>query len=126
MSKLGKIVNGASILRDWLGSGGITVSQELAQARSDICNSCPLNTKSSIVTGSVAEAIKEQLEVKKALKLRVNGEKGLGKCSICSCELRLKCWVPIERILPLTPTEFPNYCWITKETLPEPDWTDAP
>lgn len=123
--KLSKIVNGAKVLSDWLGDGGITVEPVLAQARADICNVCPMNTRSAIVTGGVAEAIKKQVEVKNALKLRVKGERHLGKCSICLCELRLKVWIPIDRIRPQTPDEFPSHCFITRETLPEPDWRNT-
>jgi len=116
--KVRKLVNGAQILSDWIGEGGHVVDKELAQQRADTCLKCPKHTKEWSLAEPVANAIKEQLEVKKHLSLRVQGEKSLHICSVCSCVCRLKVWLPIERVVPEASEmkDFPMTCWLRTET----------
>lgn len=112
-----QMVNGAVILRDWLGSGGHTVEHNLAQKRADTCLKCPMNSSTFSLVEAAAAAIKQQVEMKNHLQLRVNGEKGLHICQACGCAMRLKVWLPIERIMP-EPSErekFHELCWLRSE-----------
>lgn len=115
-----KITNGVSILTDWLGSGGIVVAQELAQKRADVCLSCPLHSTTGSVTEVAMVAFKQQIEVKKKLKLRVNGEKQLHLCTVCGCAMRLKIWPPIEIIAPDAEERQDLHvnCWLLSESKP--------
>lgn len=113
-----KYKEGIATLTAWLGSGAQTVDPELAQARANICLTCPLNVKENRITAAMAAAIKKQLEIKARLRLRVSGEKSLLGCAACGCATRLKIWVPLERILP-DPDELKNFdpnCWLLHES----------
>jgi hypothetical protein len=114
-----KIGNGIQVIKDWLGSGGVAVGRTLAQSRADVCLKCPMNVQGAILTETVAAAIKEHVQVKNQMGLRVTGEKSLGQCSACLCALRLKIWCPIEFIAGHTDKEeLANYgrpCWIRDE-----------
>ncbi len=112
-----RFVSGAEIIREWLGAGAVTIDPSLAQKRADICAACPMNIHGGTISASIAQAVKRQVEIKNKLKLRVDGEKKLGRCSACSCESRLKIWLPLERILP-DPEEMQNFdpkCWLRNE-----------
>jgi len=111
---------GIEILYDWIGSGGVPVSKEVAQKRANTCNSCDFNDKGNGLTDSIADAIKEQLELKNHLRLKIGGERRLQTCQACSCVLRLKIWVPISTINHSYSKEeliekFPAHCWQRKE-----------
>jgi hypothetical protein len=113
-----RLANGMQVIMEWLGEGAVTVSQEEAQRRADICLACPMNTHSGTVTEAVARAVKHQVEIKNQLNLRVQGEQKLGKCAACLCETKLKIWLPLERIKP-TAEELPAFdqsCWL-RETI---------
>lgn len=92
------IPRGVEVIKDWLSEDGIPVSQELAQERASVCLKCPNNVRGSALTAVVAEAVRRHVEVKNHLGLRVTGEKNLGECSVCLCQLRLKIWVPMPII----------------------------
>ena len=109
-----QIVNGAKVLADWIGHGGIPVEKEVAQSRADICLRCPKHVKDWALLESAADAIKRQIEVKNHLDLHVRGEKSLHFCAGCGCVCRLKIWLPLENILP-EPEErakFDPNCWL--------------
>lgn len=107
---------GAELLFDWLGSDGVVVSQETAQARANICLTCPQHDSGASVTGAMAGGFKRLLELKNKAGLRVSGEKNLGLCDICGCSTRVKIWQPIDRICKMKLPEevYPSHCWITK------------
>lgn len=113
------IADGAKNLAIWVGSGGLVVSQEDAQARAEICLNCPLNEPGMAVTSEVASATRAFLEFKNQLRLRVNGEKSLHHCKGCGCVLRLLIWEPQDRVkAQMTSEEIaitPKYCWKLKE-----------
>lgn len=128
--KVKNYANGGRILKDWLGEGGVVVEQEKAQARANIClngardehgkpRMCPNNVKSGLLPKAVAWAVHEELQLKNELQLRVDGEKALGKCSICDCQNRLKIWREIDKIRAEETEEslrkFPDWCWIRNE-----------
>lgn len=120
IEKARAIPRGIETIREWLGSeDGACVSSELAQQRADVCLKCPRLQPSGVVSEVVAEAIKRHLEVKNDLGMRVQGEKSLTRCSMCSCEMRLKVWVPLSIVRRhLAPEQFndaPTPCWQTEE-----------
>lgn len=92
------IPRGLEVIKNWLGEGGTVVHEILAQKRANICLACPCNQKGSILKAAFAEAVRFHLEVKNQLGIRVQGEKSLGECSVCMCQLRLKVHVPIETV----------------------------
>ena len=114
---LSKYVNGARILRDWLGSGGVPVSKELAQSRANVCLMCPLNKHGIELTEMASEAIREQIGVKNHLQLHVDGENDLFTCEVCSCPLKLKVFVPFRLVKPLPEEKdkYPGVCWLRTE-----------
>lgn len=117
IEKAKSITNGIEVLFDWTGEGGIIVSQDLAQSRTDICLKCPMNKSGLLLTETVARAIKRQVELKNSLGLRTNGIKSLHTCSGCNCFLPLKIWLPLRNILP-EPEERANFddkCWLLNE-----------
>jgi len=112
--------NGGRVLADWIGNGGIAVDKLVAQERTTVCLTCVHNQPGWPLTETVASAIKEQVELKNALELRVAGERGLHTCSICECPLKLKIWLPIEAVTKYQNGDairkFPAHCWIRKES----------
>lgn len=113
-----RIPHGVAVITEWLGSGGEIVSKEVAQDRANTCLDCPLNQPSGIVTATVAKAVRNHLEVKNQIGLRVNGEKRLGSCEACGCVLRLLVWLPGAKVRSeLTENEIetlPENCWKLK------------
>lgn len=109
--------NGARVLFEWLGDGQEVVSQELAQERAKICIQCPKNVRGGVVTKAIAWAIKEQTDLKNDLQLKVDGEKSLHSCRVCTCWLRLKIWLPIEKLRKEQSENelYPTFCWQRNE-----------
>ncbi len=107
------------ILTEWLGPNGISVTQEVAQRRTDICLKCNLNQLGSTVVESVAAAIKKQKELRIGLGLRTDGIKGLKTCKACECPLPGKIWIPLDRLLVgETEESLKTYavdCWLRNE-----------
>lgn len=118
IDKVQTMVDGVKNITLWLGSGGVCVSQQEAQARANICITCPLNKHTSYVTKEVADATHKFLEFKNGLDLRVNGERSLYHCAGCGCVLRLLIWEPQDRVKSqMTGEEVavtPNFCWKLK------------
>lgn len=112
LEKAEKYRNGARVAVDWLGSGGIVVSQELAQKRADVCHICNHNKSESTFQHRLSESIHAVIEIKNGLELHVNGE--LGVCDVCLCMTSCKVWVPIEHLLKAG-DELPSHCWQTTE-----------
>lgn len=111
--------DGAIILKDWLLGGAEIVDKELAQNRANVCLSCPLNQDGLKIAETVSAQIRKQVELKKHLQLRVNGEKQLKTCAACLCPLRLKIWIPLAAVLPddEEKSKLPSQCWLINETL---------
>lgn len=115
IEKSKQLANGAKILVEWIGSGGVPVDKELAQARADVCLKCSKHDLNFGITEIAAGVIAQQIELKNHLKLRVSGERSLHTCSVCGCALRLKVHVPLHRILPEPTDNFPPECWLMTE-----------
>jgi hypothetical protein len=113
---------GAKVISDWLGHGGSTVPKEQAEARADICRSCPQNIKGdwwNRAVGGVADVIRLHLQAKASEKLQVKNEHELGTCGACLCNTILKVWCPIEHIKKYTPEstleKYDPKCWVKHE-----------
>ena len=122
MSAMTELAAGIVILEEWLGSGGVPVKRELAEKRSKVCESCPLNSHGKWWERSkslVANSIKIYLKVKHRLDIRVDNEERLFMCSACGCAARLKVHVPLVHIKEHTTQEvidkLDSNCWIRKE-----------
>lgn len=117
--KVKKYVNGEAILEDWVGDGGIVVSQATAQSRTDTCLKCSMNEAGFLPADLVAAAIKSMVELKNNLNLKVRGEKKLFTCSACECPLKTKVWVPIDYLTRYETDEereaYDEKCWILSE-----------
>ncbi len=116
------VADGANILVDWLGDGAVPVSIELAQARAEVCATCPENRKGHKwlqLTSEKVRAIAEQMQAKDSMRLRVYGEERLHACAVCLCPLPLKVHVPLSTILAHTDDAtiraFPKTCWVPNE-----------
>lgn len=122
MEALRHTAEGISVLKDWLGSGAIPVSQEQAERRANICVNCPMNVEPLWWEKSkelIAATIRRHLEVKNDMALTLPNEGALSMCRACGCAIPLKVWCPIEHIKEntseATMKRFVPYCWIRKE-----------
>jgi hypothetical protein len=111
--------DGAKIISSWLGSGGVPVEKEQAQRRADTCIKCPMNDEGWKAPEAVAAAIKEQIELKNNLDMRVTGEKSLATCSACLCANKLKVWTPLSFLTKyMKQGDVERYhkgCWVRSE-----------
>lgn len=123
VERIKRIASGSQTLKDWIGEGHNPVSFELAEARSSLCVSCPLNDSGpdllAKITSAVSEAIHKQMELKQHLNLRTTNDAKLGTCSACLCPLKLKVWSPLEFIEDnmdqSVAMELDPSCWILSE-----------
>ncbi len=121
ISEFRQTANGAAIIDDWIGSGGMPVPLPHAEARAFICKSCPLNVSRNwwhtFFTNPIARAIRKTVEIKNQIGLSVSCEDELGMCKGCGCAIKLKVHVPIEHMKAHHKPEY-KYdprCWVTKE-----------
>jgi hypothetical protein len=126
---------GGFVLADWLGHGGSPVPHDQAVERSQACLSgetddkgaprkCRFNKHSGwwkTAKGSIAQAIREMVQIKQRVNLSVPNEGELAMCSKCGCYLALKVHVPLAHIRKQLDTaavsDYPSHCWIKKELL---------
>lgn len=127
MSEVGNVLSGVAVLTDWLGDGGIPVSQATASKRGKVCEACPLNSHGrwwDTAKSGIATTIRNCLELKNHYRFTVPNEDKLFMCSACGCALPLKVHTPISHILAHTSPEqfakFDKSCWIRFESLPTP------
>lgn len=120
LEKAKAYTNGARILSDWVGDGGIVAPKEQAQERAGTCLGCKHNQPGMKLAESVSAAIQEEVELKNAMELRVIGERSLHTCELCLCPLRLKVWTPLSYLTKYKKSEeiqkFPAHCWIRTES----------
>lgn len=117
---------GAKTIVSWMDDGAPAVSQEIANRRAAICTGgadpekkCPMNGAGDLLayfTVPATNAIKAQIERKKEMKLETPGDDHLGVCTACDCPLKLKVWMPMDRILSKMPKDayerLAPFCWI--------------
>jgi len=123
LEEMKKTAKGAGIIFSWLGAGGKPVHRERAEVRARACIKCPENVSGNwldrLVKVEAADLIREYLEVKNAVQLKVTVDDQLGFCKKCGCVNALKVHVPIEHVKEGTTPEdlstYPDACWIKKE-----------
>lgn len=128
LARLKDDAEGLALLKDWLGDGGKIVPPNLSIGRAETCvNTHGKPCSENVEPGwwdrfklAVAEVIRNQLELKTRLGIKVPQEKGLAMCRVCGCCLPLKVHVPIGYIAkhttnPKVRERFPAHCWIKKE-----------
>ena len=65
-------VMGLSLLKDWLGEGGVPVSKAMAESRASVCLGCELNQAPrwwEKTKGLIADTMRRQLELRNKLNL---------------------------------------------------------
>jgi hypothetical protein len=117
-------ISGAMALADWLGSNQVPVTLDHAEVRAKTCLNCPHNIEPNWwdrVKEVAAHWIQRELEEKHKLQLNTRLDDQLHMCAVCGCCLKLKIWVPPERIRQAAPPEklhqTPFYCFMRKELL---------
>lgn len=131
LEKLRQDVEGAKLLKDWFGDGGVPVSQIHSEHRADACvhgnggQPCSLNRAANWwnlhenAKNAVAQTIRSELELKNHLSLHVSSEDELHLCAACGCCLKLLVWTPAWRLKEHTTPEqlamMPSFCWKKKE-----------
>lgn len=105
-------------MRDWVGADTVPVVTADAQARAKICLDCPCNVSGIKLTDAIADAIKQQVELKNHLELHVDGEEGLATCSVCDCANKLQIWCPDKMFqrhyTRADAIRYPEPCWKRK------------
>lgn len=118
------------LYKDWIGEGMEPVNRELAESRSEVClhgengKACHQNIGGKwweTAKHEIALVIREQMEIKKKLDLKLPGDEELFICNACGCPLPLKPWVPIKHIKKHTGQSemqaFTPFCWIRRELM---------
>lgn len=124
VNRFRETANGARILADWLGHGGIPVSQAQAEKRAEICSGCKLNRRrDNPISSTVAETIIEHERARHQVELRTTRDVALNTCGHCGCYLKLKVWVPTKYLDQPPASTFPPHCWINKENASRPTIT---
>lgn len=127
--RLSQLVAGGKTLVKWITSREDSVPSNLAEARARLCTNlngdgkpCPLNTNgdwTAFFTVPVSNAIRAALEDRSRMNLSTPYDAQLGVCDGCSCPLKLKIHMPIDRILAdMPPESFDSLvanCWIRSE-----------
>lgn len=97
MGIIHQAIEGLPNITEWVVDGTV-VELEEAQRRAEICLECPKHEEASATASVIASGIRRLIELKNKLGLRVDGEKRLGQCSVCSCILKLQVWEPMELV----------------------------
>lgn len=116
------VAAGSRILVEWIVSGAEAVAPELANQRAAVCASCPLNETGDWLrwfTVPVAAEIKKALDTKATWKLSTPSDDRLMVCGACSCPLKLKVHMPLDKFYDKMTDEAKNAlaegCWIRSE-----------
>lgn len=123
LHRLGNVAAGSETLVDWITSGAEAVPQSLADHRAEICAKCPMNGKGDFTrwfTVPVSNAILAAISSRSEMKLSTAQDGVLNVCEACSCPLKLKVHLPIERIAKTLDgearTRLHRSCWIPTES----------
>lgn len=113
-----KLPDGIAHMSEMFGPEGIVADPEVAEARSEICNTCSKNHHGVSLSAPVAAAVKKYLEFRKDVNLTTKNDANLGRCGVCECELKLLVHVPQARVVDyMTEEELaqtPVFCWKLK------------
>ena len=104
------------VVKAWVKSGGVIVSQEEADRRSEICSRCPKNVEvkgCNVCKNIIPHMFPSLAKKRSSLHDQIDG------CGVCGCQLKLKVWIPAEVLTPSTsdPYAFPEECWVRQEVL---------
>ena len=121
--KIKRVPIGSAALAKWMFGVYSPVRKELAQGRADVCNSpCPKNESEGLydeLVGSAADMARAAAGLRARMKLEVDGQKKLKMCGACGCDLKLKVWQDVQKILKdmskYEIDELWENCWIRKE-----------
>ena len=112
-------LDGAAVLRDWLGDGARPVHASVSEKRGSICGMCPKNQHPKwweTATQAAAETIRAYMAVKSGEGFVTPHDEDLGMCVVCKCCLPLKVHTPLEHILAHTSEDvmaaLPEHCWV--------------
>jgi len=116
-----QLAAGAGVLVEWISSGAEAVSAELANRRASVCAACVQNEKGDLLsffTKPVSAAIQGALNARREMRLSTPNDENLGVCAACSCPLKLKVHIPLDRIMAKLTAEskagLDANCWILK------------
>ena len=116
-----QLAAGGLVQVEWIGSGAEAVPKELSERRAATCADCPQNEVGDwlrFFTQPVSNAIRIALNSRREMKLETSSDDKLGVCNACSCPLKLKVHMPLDRILSHLPAEskaaLDPRCWILK------------
>jgi len=112
MGIIHQAIEGLPNITEWVVDGTV-VDLEEAQSRANVCLQCDRNESTSFAASAVAHSVRRLLELKNKLGLRVDGEKKLGQCGVCSCVLKLQIWEPMELVEKQRnkALSYPPQCW---------------
>lgn len=102
LSAVKNVAAGAKTLASWIAEGATPVTREMAEGRALVCSKCPLNQPgdlSNFFTRATSELIRMQIQTAQDLDLTTPYDSKLGVCGACACPMRLKVFVPLEKIL---------------------------
>jgi len=123
LGRVKSVVAASPVMVEFIASKEEAVPIKLATERSEICVACPFNEKPKslldLFTTSASEAIRKSLETLRGWNLDVPDSDKLGVCNRCLCPLKMKIFMPINRIRAKLSEDvreqLPDYCWIIKE-----------
>lgn len=122
-SAAGKLSSGIATIAEWEISGGVLVSQDLAESRAKTCSTCVKNQSGDLTswfTIPAANLIKAQLEKRNSLKIYTTSDPLLGVCEACACPIRLKVHCPLDiisaKMSPDVRDQLDPGCWILSES----------
>lgn len=105
---------------EWIGSGQAPVSPPLAERRASTCAACEFNVPGHAAEAGIAERIRQHESVRHKMSLATSQDDKLQGCAICKCYLKLKVWVPLNKVLRDTDAgKMPDHCWVKTEQNPE-------
>lgn len=122
MNRLFHYLRGSRIVAGWIASGGVMVSQEWAERRSDACLKCPMNRRGTF-TGFIGWIALKLAELRARRRVRNRLDAGLKTCSACDCPLKTKVRMPLDEVakgidlLGGELAKFHEACWIRSELL---------
>lgn len=122
LHRVGQVAAGAVALVDWIKDRAEAVPPEKAYHRASVCVTCPMNDKKADLldyfTIPASEAIRAAISLRSEWKLETPFDDLLNVCSACSCPIKLKLWLPLDKILSKmndeTKAGLHANCWITK------------
>lgn len=106
---------GTETLLRWALGGAQHVPQAEAERRGSICTSCQYNQMAVGCTSCNMPAITNLINQIRGGR-QTRNDQSLQACSLCSCSLKAKVWLPLKPLRDSTPAAqmaaFPPHCWL--------------